>query len=273
MPVLRAPCLLLALGAPLAAVIDPEPLAEASREEIERFLLRAEVVDRERLPAGVTRSHRVTLSEGGREAHAVWKTINDYEPFKRFYDGGLPEVGFRDSYKSEIAAYELDKILELGLVPPTVERKIGRRSGSLQIWLGDCVTEVERRRGGLHPPDGAAWGAQVYRYRVFHQLIGDTDFKNLSNVLVDPRTFRIWSIDHSRAFRIQGRLLETDYLKRFSRSQLDGLRRLERDELDEKLGRWLTREQTRSLLARRDRIVAHAEALVAERGEAAVLYD
>ena len=35
----------------------------------------------------------------------------------------------KDHYKNEIAAYELDKLLGLGMVPPTVERKIGREWG------------------------------------------------------------------------------------------------------------------------------------------------
>ena len=32
--------------------------------------------------------------------------------------------GFRENYKTEIAAYELDKLLKMDMVPPSVERQI-----------------------------------------------------------------------------------------------------------------------------------------------------
>ncbi len=42
--------------------------------------------------------------------------------------------------------------------------------------------------------------------------------------------------------------------------------------LEDKLGEWLTLRQRRALLARRDLILEHAERLIVERGEAAVLF-
>ena len=41
-------------------------------------------------------------------------------------DRGL-ELEFQDSWKTEIAAYELDKLLGLGMVPATVERSYARQ--------------------------------------------------------------------------------------------------------------------------------------------------
>ena len=47
--------------------------------------------------------------------------------------------GFFESYRAEIAAYELDKLLGLSMVPPTVERKVKGETGSAQMWVDDVV--------------------------------------------------------------------------------------------------------------------------------------
>ena len=47
--------------------------------------------------------------------------------------------GFRESYKSEIAAYELDKLLKMDMVPPTVERQIDGSNGAAQQWVEHVV--------------------------------------------------------------------------------------------------------------------------------------
>ena len=247
--------------------LDPpvDPLRGAAAET---FLRTAEVVDKEPLASGVTRSWRLTLRQGDRQARAAWKTIDEYSHVQRF-ERGMPELGFRDTWKHEVAAYELDKILGLGLVPPTVERRIGRDTGALTLWIEDAMTEAGRREKGLDPPDQAQWNREIYNVRLFRQLTYDTDFRNINNLLVGS-DFHVWAIDHSRAFRTREELLPAMELDRFSREVLDRLRALTEKELDRSLGRWLTGLQIRSLLKRRDRIVAEADRLIAERGEAAL---
>ncbi len=251
----------------VAVADDQEPL---DRLRIEEFLRTAEVIDREPLEIGVTRSHRLTLSDGTRTMQAVWKTIDESRPVKRF-DRGLPELGFTDTYKNEIAAYELDKLLQLDMVPPTVERRMDRQHGSLQLWIEGCITEAERFKRKLQPPDTDAWSEQVFKIRLFRQLIHDTDWENASNILCDG-DFKIWSVDHSRAFRLQTVLLNGDYLRRFSRSLLERLRLLDSAILEERLGPWVTKPKRKAILARRDLILARASEVIAERGEDAVLY-
>ncbi|MCK7469675.1 MAG: hypothetical protein MZU95_01865 [Desulfomicrobium escambiense] len=43
--------------------------------------------------------------------------------------------GFWEGWKYEIAAYVLDKLLGLGMVPPTVEKAMAGRPGSCQLWI------------------------------------------------------------------------------------------------------------------------------------------
>lgn len=240
--------------------------------DAEAFLSSAEVLDLERFETkGVTRPRRAELSNGVCSARAVFKTIDEYEPRKRFADGEVV-FGFRDSYKHEIAAWKLDRMLGLGLVPPCVERRIGRDVGSLCLWIEGTMTEWERGQElKLSPPDARAWNDQMHTIRLFLQLIADQDYRNVSNLLVDEN-FRIYKIDSSRAFRSDSELRKADALTRFSRSAIDALRRLDPDEVTAELQPWLSRGQITGLLARRDQILALAESRVAERGEDAVLY-
>ena len=238
--------------------------------DAEAFLETAEVVDTERIPVGVTEPQKVTLEKGDLTLHAVWKTIDSEERVQNF-DGKPPEIGFRDSYKHEVAAYELDKLLGLGLVPPTVGRKIHGQEGSLQLWVEGVMTDAERRKRKLNPPDPQAWNNQMFIIRLFLQLTQDTDYNNVSNLLIDP-DFRIYAIDFSRAFRLRHQLRKEESLTRFSRAVVERLRGLDEAKVTEKLGPWLTGAQIKALMSRRDLILELVDARIAERGEAAVMF-
>ena len=203
---------------------DEEPPAYGmllEGEEAEAFLRSADVVDMVDIPVGVTEPRKVTLVKGDTTLHAVWKTIDEDQRIEQF-DGKAPEIGFRDSYKNEIAAYELDKLLGLGLVPPAVERKIDGEMGSLGLWLEGVMTDTERRKKEIAPPDPQDWNHQMFTIRLFLQLTHDTDYNNVSNLLIDP-DFRIYAIDFSRAFRLQKKLRKEESLTRFSRTVVDRL--------------------------------------------------
>ena len=239
-------------------------------EALEAFLRTAEIVDKETLQIGVTRSQRVTLKAGEHSVRAIWKTIDEYDSFKRFDDGSF-ERGFVDSYKNEIAGYELDKLIGLGMVPPVVERRVGRDRGAMQLWVEGALMETERLKRGLTPKVPEYWNQQMFKVRLFHNLTCNTDFNNLGNILSDPDS-RIYLIDHSRAFRTTKKLLSEGDLTRYSRSVLEGLRGLDNTLLKQKLGRWLSKSQIEGLLARRDLILQHADRLISESDQAEVLY-
>jgi hypothetical protein len=240
-------------------------------EAAESFLKTARVVKRKAIGVGVTHPYQLTLDDGTRTLKAAWKTIDESPSgVKQFVDGKF-EANFRDSYMFEIAVYELDKLLGLGLVPPTVEREINNENGSVQLWVEGSLTEWERRKQNLKPPDVERWNEQMFKVRLLHQLTYNTDYTNIRNILVDP-DFRIYAIDFSRAFRLHDALLAEADLTRFSRSALARLRGLDRPLLEQKLDRWLTRWEMEGLLKRRDRILALAERRLAEQGEDAALY-
>jgi len=242
-------------------------------EEAEDFLHTAEVVSIKSFKTkAVTRPMKVELSDGEQTHYALFKTIDDFEPLKHF-GGGEKELQFTDSFEYEIAAYELDKLLGLGIVPPAIRRRIGRHVGSLSLWIEGAMTEWERLKvRNVHPPDMVAWNDQMYTIRLFLQLIYDTDYNNVNNLLVTP-DWKIYKIDASRAFRNHKELLRDASLERFSRKVLSSLRALTQEDLGENLGPWLTKAQLKALWVRRNLILELADRRVAEEGEEAVLFD
>ena len=273
--------LLAALGCPAQETPVGTPAAPAQETKssglplsgaaAEAFLRDAKVVENKPNPVGITQSRRVKLSDGETTLRAKWQTIDVFKPgVTQFAEGGS-EVDFRDCYKFEVAAYELDKLLGLDLVPPTVERAIDGEKGALQLWVEGAMTEADRKDKGLKVPDPEAWNAQIFKVRLIHQLTYDTDYNNVKNILVDPE-FRVYVIDLTRAFRKFGELLAEKDLTRFSRSVLERLGTLDKPLLEQKLGRWLGRYEIEGLLKRRDKILAVAKKRVAEKGEDAVLY-
>ena len=265
-------CLATGLAGPLMGaspdVVRGLPLSGA---QAEAFLLEAEIVDRKPIGVGITRPEKVTLSDGIRTHYAVWKTVDEFRyGLQRGRRGGY-QLGFRDSFKFEIAAYELDKLLGFGIVPPTVMRRIGDREGSLQMWVEDGFTELERQERDLKAPDPIAWSDGLHELRLFQALVYDSDYLNIRNVLYDT-SFRVYSIDHSRAFRSYPKLLQEERLLRFSMQILEQLSSLSATSLDVTLGEWLDEAEIRGLLARRDKILSRAQTLAGKLGEDTVLY-
>jgi hypothetical protein len=252
-------------------VEDKVPALTLSGEAAEQFLLNAEVVGKEAIKTGVTLPKKLTLTDGTLELNAAWKTIDDFKTRAEMEDGKV-DLGFRDTYKHEIAAYKLSKLLGLDFVPPTVKRRLYGKDGSLQLWLNGCISESKRLKEQVIPPDRVSWNHQMHNVRVFHQLIYDTDYNNVNNLLVDS-SFKIWVIDSSRAFRLKKSLRKHQSLRRFSKSLLERLRSLDKPILEAELGTLLTPKQIDTLLIRRDLIIELAEKRVAEYGERAIIFD
>jgi hypothetical protein len=250
-----------------------EPAAPAastlSCADIEAFLRTAKIERERGIAVGVTLPARATLDDGRLRHDASIQTVDVSLPV--FSTGRETQLNFRDSWQFNVAGYELAKILELNMVPPYVERKVPAGTASLSWWVSDAMMERERFRQKIDPPDTERWNQQLAAARVFHQLIGDSDF-NMTNVLI-TRDWRVWMIDFSRAFRRWTEVRDQRDLTRIDRRLLAKLRGLTRDVLQQKLGRWLNRPEIDALLARRDHVVRVFESAAAAKGEAAVLYD
>jgi hypothetical protein len=236
----------------------------------EEFLKKAKVVRVRAIGTGVTLPEKATLELNGVERFAAFKTIDEKRMGITQLSAGAPEVNFQDSWQTEIPAYTIDKIIGLGMVPATIERRINNKVGSLQWWVVSMMPEAERAKQKLNAPDQEAWDREVLRMRLFDQLIYNVD-RHANNILI-THDYRLRLIDHSRSFRAQKTLRNPEQLTRFSKSLLDGIERLTYADLRKQTGRYLIDAQIKTVIERRDAILALAKKLVAEKGEAAVIY-
>jgi hypothetical protein len=239
-------------------------------EQKKDFLLHAKVVASKQSGKGVTHPWKLTLSDGTITHDASFQPVDEHAYEKRFADG-TTELNFVDSYHFNIAGSELARMLGLGdIVPPYVERRWNGQTGSLSWWVPWKWDEVMRQQQGLRPPDVDAWNKQMFKIRVFDALIYDTDI-NLTNVLV-TEDWKLWRIDFTRAFRMQTSLLDPRDLVMCDRQLLQKLKELDFDSVYGRTQPHLNKGQVKALLARRDKIVATFQNLIARKGEGAVLY-
>jgi hypothetical protein len=223
---------------------------------IEDYLRSANVTKFDVVPIGVTKPQRAQFEPGGPVSSAAWK------PLRPSYRGG-----FRESYKAELAAYALDRLLGMHMVPPVVERKLQSNSGALVYWIDNVhAWDIKKPPTGPEP----RWGQQVSRMRLFDQLIANID-RNAGNLLYDD-DWHLFLIDHSRAFVDRKDLKGTTEPKRVERAFWDKIEALDMATLQTTLSEWLSEKEIAAILARRDRMREAIKKMVAERGEADVFF-
>jgi len=234
------------------------------------FLLHAKVIASKGSKKGITGTLKLTLTDGTITHNASFQPVDEHT-FKKEFSDGHTEYNFVDSYHYNIAGYELARMLGMNdMVPPYVERKYNGQTGSLSWWIPWKWDEVMRHEQGVRPPDPDAWNKQMYKIRVFDELICDTD-TNLTNVLV-TEDWKIWRIDFTRAFRPYNTLLNPKDLVMCDRQLLQKLKELKSDEVYARTRPHLQKGEVKALMARRDKIVDIFQKLVAQKGEGAVLY-
>jgi hypothetical protein len=259
------------------AVTAQEPQAEQTRTalsdaEKEEFLRHADVLRIKGVSTGITGTKRATLSNGKLTHDASLQSVDIYK--MSFQTARGTELHFRDSYKYNIAAYRLDRILALNMIPVSVERRMQGETSAVTWWIDDVkMMEKERFQKKITPPDSASWNDQMHQARIFNELVYNTD-ANLGNLLITS-DWRLWLVDFSRAFRMQKDLRAPENLKncKLDRRVYDGLRSLDQQTLQAKLGDVLRGPEIDGLLARRDRILEHFAQQIAQRGEQAVICD
>jgi len=249
------------------AVAADEPTL--TKEQIKQFLSTAKVVSSKEAKKGITGTSRLTLSDGTITHDASFQSIDQHKAVMQLAQG--TELNFVDSYKYNIAAYALAELIGMdNMLPVYVERKWKGETGSLSWWLPVKMDEVERHKQGLTAPDPDAWNNQMYKIRVFDQLVSDSD-PNLTNVLIGEN-WQIYRIDFTRAFRLNKDVKEPKDLVRCDRQLLEKLKALDANAVTEKTAHYLSKDEVKAVMARRDKIVAQFQKMIAEKGENEVLY-
>jgi hypothetical protein len=253
------------------AVPAPEP--ELTVAQIKDFLKTAKVTRVRDTQRGVTAPRRMTLTNGSITHDAVFQAIDERQTVAHLTGarGAQTELNFVDSYKYNIAAYEIAALLGLDhMMPVYVERRWDGKLGSISWFVPTLMDESDRLKKKIQPPNPNDWNQQMYRMRVFSSLVRDTD-RNLTNVLITP-DWKVMMIDFSRGFRLQPELMHLADLNKIDRNLLAKLQALNRDDIKKVCEDFLTKAELDALLARRDLLLAHYKKLIAEQGEDKVLY-
>jgi hypothetical protein len=254
---------------------EGQPLPFQTDAEIEAFLAEAEIIETSSVPTGVTLPRKLTLRGDDFGACALFKDVDIFRHKVTEIINGRNRfsLDWHDSYRYDIAAYELDRLLGLDRVPPVVPRNINHNSGAISIWLAKTVNEFDRsRKLKVEPPDQGRWNQQRLLMQVFDNLVANRD-SNLGNVLIDPN-WRLWFIDCSRCFGITKSIYYP--LKKITRCERGiwlGLKNLDETEVRKRLAPYLSLAEMDALLVRHEKMVKYFQELIDERGEAAVLYD
>lgn len=241
-----------------AAGSGSTPFPAWTDAQIEAFLSTAEVVKKEPIGTGITHPWRLTLRRDGIERRAAFKTVRE-EVLGMVRTGSGVQMSHADKFAFEIAAYRLDRMIGLDMVPVTVERTIDGEAGSVMDWVEKSVPEMRRKADGIEPADENILERQRERMRLFDVLICNID-RNATNLLVTPTDWKLHLIDHSRSFRTDSRPPEN--LRNALLPVADDLRpalaALDLERLKARLGDLLSHEQLKAVLKRRDWLLDQA---------------
>lgn len=240
-----------------------------SPEQMETFLRTAKIVATRAVGTGVTNTRRVTLSDGTLTHDAQVQVIDEDKPVYRVQ--GYTEFNFRDCFCFNIAAYRLAVLLGMDNVPMSVERTVDGRPAAVTWWIDDVMMDEEsRRKKEADDPDQTRFSHYRFRQRIFDELIQNRD-RNLGNLLY-TKDWKMWLIDHTRAFRLTRDLSKPNELIRIDRPLYERLQQLTPESVTKAVGSTLRKAEVDALLARRDAILTVLRARMKQLSEAAVLY-
>jgi hypothetical protein len=251
------------------------PAEIAQRQEIEEFLKTAEIVSFEDIPEGVTKPIRLFLKKGDVERSGAWKNPKGIQK------------GHLEGWQYEIAAYEMDKLLELNLIPPTVERKFLGKKGSLQFWVESQFSELTVFEQKIGIPRSKLNRKENMKYlaRAFDSLIGNDD-RTQQNILL-TKDWRTILIDHSRSFRSSKKYTKKLMygknglkkngdrpllFRRLPRAFVEKVKALNYDNIKNAVGSYLKDKEIKAILLRKELLLKEIEEMVKEQGEDKVLY-
>ena len=233
--------------------VGPRP-DDLTDDQIEDILLNGEIVSMEDVGQGVTKPQKVVLRKDGHEIKAIFKT--ESTPIQGSQRQQRKLINLSDRWEHEVAAYRLDRLIQLDLVPVTVERTIGGARGSLSFWIDGLISELKREEEQLPATGWCSLGEQWQLMFMFDALIYNED-RTQQNMVYGREDWMMYLIDHSRSFRTHGgrpqdiRQVEL----RLSPLLARRLEALEYTDLNAALKGLLEKAQIQAIIKRRDEIL------------------
>jgi hypothetical protein len=232
----------------------------AEQKALEDFLASARIASVEKnVEPGRGAAWRISLRDAAGSRRGFFKYVNVRRP-------NVAPI----SYKYELAAYALSKLLRIPVVPPVVEREVEGRKGSLQILIEDCISEAERRKADPTAAfDSRGHQNALDELTVFEVLVSCE--RDMKDILIHKDDGRVCRVDFAEAFDPSPELATST--ARCSRRLYAGLRDLVPADAEAALKPYLNDGEMKGLLARRMRILDLLSARIAAEGEDAVLFD
>ena len=250
-------------GAPAQPVIEQRSIAQRlsamSDAELEEFMRTAPVVNVEDLDTGITRPKRVTQEMNGVRNDAVFK-YEDTHPRLQLKSTYSRRNNDSDRYVYDVAAYKLDRMLDLQMVPTAVLGQVEGDDGALSDWVTNAINERDRLE--LERPFSSHCKQyEQYRLRFVFDILTYNEDRNLTNILWSKSDYMLMFIDHSLAFRSTEKRPKQYRKVDLEVSDLlaERLQRLNQADLEAALSEYLHPRQIEAILARRDLILKQAE--------------
>lgn len=235
---------------------DARRVLVASDDRLETALREGRIVDKRPVGEGITRPWRFTLEHEGRRLDAIFKDVEKRIAGRSKERNFATEPYFVDSYRFERAAYLVDRMLGLGLVPPTVLREVEAREGSMTLFVEHTVQQAKWEEEHAEGRPSTRLIQQLEMMRLLDALILNTD-RNGFNLLVGVEDLSLHAIDHSRSFRFAATLERSlrEHPPRAPDSVYRRLAALDPARVHEQLDPLVGRQRVNALLARRDMLI------------------
>jgi hypothetical protein len=248
-------------GAGAAVAVRPQPRRVGSRpdrltdDQLEDILSNGEIVSIEDVGEGVTKPQKVIVRKDGHEVKGIFKT--ESTPLQ----GGSRRqqqkmIDLSDRWQHEVAAYRLDRLIGLDLVPVTVRRTIKGREGSLSFWIDDLINQLQKEAEDVPATGWCSLAEQWPLMFVFDALVYNED-RTKQNMVYGRDDWMMYLIDHSRAFRThRGRPKDIRSVQlKLSPVLAESLEKLEYEDLNEAMSGLLVKAQIQAIVRRRDEIL------------------
>ncbi len=230
-----------------------------SDAEMESLLGRGKIVQVEDIGTGITKPWRLTIEDGNREEFAVFKYEDSHPGIESRKGYSARRSNESDRYQYDVAAYKLDRMINLEMVPPTVLREVNGKEGAAGAWIPNSINERDRaeQQGSF---ESFCPQMEQYRLRFIFDVLTYNEDRNLTNIVWTGNNYMLRFIDHSLAFRShtkrpkQYRKVDLRLSDLFSK-ELAGLTE---SRLQQELGEWLHPRQIEAIVERRDRILREA---------------
>ena len=244
-------------------LVEPRSLSYAlsgmSDADLEEFMRTAPIVSVKEIGTGVTKPKRVTQQRGDVTNDAVFKYYDSHPGMQDFKKYIARRYDDSDRYSNDVAAYKLDRMLGLEMVPAAVLAEVEGEPGALSDWVENAINERDRMEKDI-PFDSYCPQWEQYRLRFVFDILIHNDDRNLTNILWTKNGYMLRFIDHTLAFRSidkrpkQYRKVDVEV----SDLLASRLQALNAADLERELSPYLHERQIEGILARRDLILKEA---------------